>query len=294
MKKRIMAIVLCFVTVLTSVSAGFINFSASSAFPPLAIYYENEKIESINIPQNDKKTVTAISEDARDYEYRWQFLVDVNEDLWVDVYAQNSNELTLSYALLLSAIDNNGSVYLRVAAETDNGTVYSEPVYVTVTPSTEFAPLAEQETQPVRAAKAAPYALAASEEAPLAEDDVRIIINYLDAETGNEMYTSYSVLLKKGEVSTYKQTVLSPTWLGYAPKYYAADPMIGYQDAALATDDASEIIIDIAVNADTLSEIVYNIYYKASEVPYAAKYFYQNLYDDMYSEDATAFSVRRL
>lgn len=112
---------------------------------------------------------------------------------------------------------------------------------------------------------------------------VTITINYLDYDsyaqggTPGIVYDPYIATIEKG--SKFIQTVISPTFIGFEP-FYAKD------SDGIVDDPASSIVF----NYEKLNEnIVINVYYKASMVKFAVKFYFQNINDDLYTEDASLY-----
>ena len=114
---------------------------------------------------------------------------------------------------------------------------------------------------------------------------VDIYINYLDAVSGQPIYTGFAAQIQYG--TSYSNTVISPTYLGYAPFYNAADPSGGTVDA---NDDATVVALNIPADY-TAAQYVVNVYYKAIDVPYAVRYYFQNINDDMYTENMGLYRI---
>lgn len=121
-----------------------------------------------------------------------------------------------------------------------------------------------------------------------APKNVKITIKYLDEaslEDGAEeapLYNAYTAVIEKG--SAFEQEVISPTFLGFAP-YYDADG-----DGNI-DDDAS--VIRLKYEEDELEEdITFNVYYKAVDVNYAIRFFFQNVHDDLYTENTSFYTTR--
>lgn len=279
MRKKFLSVILCFLTVLTTVSIGFVNYRAAAASPHVSVTYEGEETESIAVPQNEKRTVTSNCEYTEVKQYKWQILADINSQLWVDIQDQKEKDLDVSYALISGVIKDN-SAYIRAAVVSADGeTYYSSPVSVTIMEVADgFSSYAQPKAK--AASKSAAKANSYDSEAQALEDDdfVYIRIKYLDAESGAPVYEDYISRIEKG--NPFSQPVLSPTVIGFSPWWNPEDPL---SSAADAKEPAN--FIEIAVNGNETEEVVYNVYYKPSEVPFAAKFFYQNLYDNLYTED---------
>lgn len=112
---------------------------------------------------------------------------------------------------------------------------------------------------------------------------VTVTINYLDYDsyaqggTPGIVYDPYIATIEKG--SKFIQTVISPTFIGFEP-FYAKD------SDGIVDDSASSI----PFNYENLNEnIEINVYYKASMVKFAVKFYFQNINDDLYTEDASLY-----
>lgn len=84
--------------------------------------------------------------------------------------------------------------------------------------------------------------------------------------------------------------MLSPTYLGYAPYWNPEDPDTA--DPGAATESAQSLAL--SVGADYTGETyTVNVYYKAIAVSYAVRYYFQNIHDDMYSENVDYYRQDR-
>lgn len=119
---------------------------------------------------------------------------------------------------------------------------------------------------------------------------VDISINYLDAVSGQPIYTGFTAQIQYG--TSYHNTVISPTYLGYAPFYNAANPSVTAPEGGTvdANNDATVVTLDIPADY-TAAQYVVNVYYKAIDVPYAVRYYFQNINDDMYSENMGLYRI---
>lgn len=126
---------------------------------------------------------------------------------------------------------------------------------------------------------------------------VTITIYYLDAASlieGREesaVYTPYVATIEKG--SAFSQNVISPTYLGFAPYLSTDDNKItvtldGENYVYSGGEDASTVVLDYAEGALIKDEEI-KVYYKPIEVPYGVRYFFQNINDDSYTEEAILY-----
>lgn len=117
--------------------------------------------------------------------------------------------------------------------------------------------------------------------AKAATEYVTITIKYLDESSTSDneaaIYTPYVATIEKR--SSFSQNVVSPTFLGFAP-YYDGDN----------DGDTDESAATIKLNYDSVtSDIEIKVFYKPIEVNYAIRYFFQNVNDDLYTEDVSLY-----
>lgn len=255
----------------------------------VTVTHKGSAVDSLSLPQDERTTLTAVcASDVTDASYQWQILADVASELWVNIYDATEQSLALSCALLNSLADDTGSAYVRCRVTASGQTIDSNVVCVTAARTIPVETGAEDEADANAAPTGRAPALRAPARAPAAtsEEYVEITINYLDAVTRKSIYKSYQAQIKKG--TSYTSNVISPAYLGYAPFYNAAAP--SGKDALAANDDATTIHLNIPTSYSAPTYVV-NVYYKAIDVPYAVRYYFQNIHDDTYSENVGLYRV---
>lgn len=235
------------------------------------------KTAQVTLPQSGRVTMEAASETG-DTGYQWQILLD---GAWVSIYDATAASLTLTYAMVSPALEK-GSAMVRCAV---GGESASDPVKVTVSYDVEADAAAlnrqrDELTQETSAAAAAPRRTPRRVSRSGAPEYINVTVNYLDAVTGLPIYTGFSATIKTGE--PYSQKVLSPTYLGYAPYWNPTDPAT--TDPGAATESAQSLALSVGAGY-TGETYTVNVYYKAIAVSYAVRYYFQNIHDDMYSEN---------
>lgn len=250
----------------------------------VTVTVDGAKTAQVTLPQSGRVTLEAASETG-DTDYQWQIQLDGD---WVNIYDATAATLTLTYAMVSPALEK-GSAMVRCAV---GGESASDPVKVTVSYDVE-ADSADlnrqkealaQETSAAAAPRRTPRRVSRSS----APEYINVTVNYLDAVTRLPIYTGFSATIKSGE--PYSQKVLSPTYLGYAPYWNPNDP--DTTDPNTATVSAQSL--DLSVGADyTEATYTVNVYYKAIAVPYAVRYYFQNINDDMYTENVDYYRQDR-
>lgn len=270
---------------------------ADAAELSVSVTQDGRAVEQLTISQAENAAVEAACT-VEGAGLQWQILT---EEGWVDIYGADSAALTVSYALVREVLDGTGSAYVRCAAAADGETAVSEPVCVAAelaVPVTqadvaayEAAQAQQRAAQQAQSASAAKRAARRAGRSARTSEYVQVSINYLDAETGLPIYTGFSAQIQQG--TAYSNTVISPTYLGYAPYYNAAQPDITVpaQGEVDAPDKADSIVLHITEDYDKAAYVV-NVYYKAINVPYAARFYFQNIHDDFYTEDVSLYQQR--
>ena len=296
--------------------------------PDIYVTLDGGRVEEILLHKDEKLTLRSVIKNVSVSSYGWQVLDDSgNGQQWVNIYDKHESEIEISAALFKSVTNAYGESYLRAVGETEFGRVCSVPVRVLLTdPEEKFAD-AGLEPLMLKASKAKKLLGAAGESA-----GITITINYLDAENpSRSVYSSYTATLT-GD-STFSQTVLSPTHIGYAP-FWTGNPgdvvpadnseyeiTLGTETRTYTYDaannvyvnngtsvpetdadwisaimskvieenanlDASTVTVSFDPAVDEFKDTVINVYYKAIEVPYSVRYYFQNINDDGYSLNA--------
>ena len=246
----------------------------------VTVTVDGAKTTQVTLPQSGRVTLEAASETG-DTDYQWQIQLDGD---WVNIYDATAATLTLTYAMVSPALEK-GSAMVRCAV---GGESASDAVRVTVSYDVEADAAAlnrqrDELTQETSAA-AAPRRTPRRASRSSAPEYINVTVNYLDAVTGLPIYTGFSATIKSGE--PYSQKVLSPTYLGYAPYWNPADPATA--DPGAAAESAQSL--DLSVGKDyTRETYTVNVYYKAIAVPYAVRYYFQNINDDMYTENVDLY-----
>lgn len=266
MKKRIVALLLCCVMLLTLSPSLIATATADDETTPAQTEVTVSPAKA-NLPRNKKVTLTAQAKDAKSYQ--WQIMAE--DDLWVDISGETESTIQVSYAMVASLL-NGSKAQLR--CKTDLGT--TDPATVTVTEAQAVA-AAPAKAAPkagtvTKEAKAIGEAVVHDGEGDVGNDETvtpgettgderdtyTIVINYVFAD-GKQAANPWTATVAKG--SSYTQVVTSPTVLGYAP-------------------DQETVSVNVEnAQADT----TYKVTYKPAEVEFTVKHYQQNLNDNQYT-----------
>lgn len=255
------------------------------------ITLDSQPINHIAIEQADKKTLSAATVGIESPLFQWQILLDRQNAVWVNIYDRTERNCEISYALVKSMLDDTGSAYIRCAVTSVGEIIYSNEVCIIVNPEQESAPqvtaFAPMRYDTTGALTDIPPMFSSARNT--VTDYVTITIKYLDiASLGSTeesaIYSPYTATIARG--TSFRQSVVSPTFLGFAPYLDSNnDGVINDEDASAAS---------YVFNEDAVTEnIEIKVYYKPIEVNFAVKYFFQNINDDLYTENASHYHTAK-
>ena len=294
-RKRLFSLFLCIIMTLGCLSAYPTMAVTGSELKAVTIKYHGKEAERLTLPKNERAELTAeCTPESDGTEYQWQILADPENEIWVNIYDGIEKQLTVSYAMVQSLLDAAGSTYIRCRATFGGDQCISSPVCVTV----EYLPPfggSETVAQTSKTQKPKKSILKAAVQESNEQQMVSISINYLDGVSGLPIYSSYTGYVNVSK-DGYAATVISPTYLGYEPRYNASNPdrtlpeSDGKDFSNLFPDSAATINLNIPKGYSQAQYIV-NVYYFAGKVPYAARYFFQNIHDDQYTENVNLYKI---
>lgn len=254
MKKRILSLVLCAAMLLSMclfLGAGMTN--------SLTVCDSNgEAVKRVDLPVNQKISLTAQAQSAAENDaYQWQ--IQAAKNVWANILGSDTQTLELSYPMVASALSEKNTVQIRcrlTSAETGEAT-FSDAVTVEVTAATAVDTPASADAAAAPVLRSPAKVAAAANDAP----ETRTIEIKYEFEDGRQAAPSWTATVAKG--SPFKQTINSPTVVGYEPE----------------PSDKS-ITIDVTNIQDNITRTVY--YYPA-EVEFTVKHYKQNVNGDKYT-----------
>ena len=98
------------------------------------IYLNGVEVTQITMPQFDRPTLSASTTLEGNVSCRWQILADAESDFWVNIYGENSPELTLSYGMVASLLDSNNQAWVRCVTSAGGTEVISDALPITLEP----------------------------------------------------------------------------------------------------------------------------------------------------------------
>lgn len=258
MKKRILSLVLCAAMLLSM--CLFLGAGVTNSLT--VCDSSGEAVKRVDLPVNQKISLTAQAQSAAENDaYQWQ--IQAAKNVWANILGSDTQTLELSYPMVASALSEKNTVQIRcrlTSAETGEAT-FSDAVTVEVTAATAVDTPASADAAAAPVLRSPAKVAAAANDAP---ETCTIEIKY-EFENGRQAAPSWTATVAKG--SPFKQTINSPTVVGYEPE----------------PSDKS-ITIDVTNIQDNITRTVY--YYPA-QVDFTVEYYQQNVNDDKYTSAGT-------
>lgn len=258
MKKRILSLVLCAAMLLSM--CLFLGAGVTNSLT--VCDSSGEAVKRVDLPVNQKISLTAQAQSAAENDaYQWQ--IRAAKNVWANILGSDTQTLELSYPMVASALSEKNTVQIRcrlTSAETGEAT-FSDAVTVEVTAATAVDTPASADAAAAPVLRSPAKAAAAVNDAP----ETRTIEIKYEFANGTQAAPSWTATVAKG--SPFKQTINSPTVVGYEPE----------------PSDKS-ITIDVTNIQDNITRTVY--YYPA-QVDFTVKYYQQNVGDDKYMLSGT-------
>lgn len=313
MKKKILALFLCCVMVVSLVPAAL-----TTAFENgngLRIYGSNgAAAESVLLKRTDKMALTAVAETGSG-SYQWQ--IHVSGDVWANIIGTSGNTLELSYGLVANLL-NGDAAEIRCKLTNDVGNVsYSNTVTVQISPDTAMRRAAAaapafgtviSEAQPIGEPVITPADTAAAYSAPVV-NNVPAVDSESDADTepapesddnsdplGNPAPVSDPVPANNPAPVNDPPAEEPPTTYTILINYIFEDgkqaaPSWSAQVATGSTytqDIQSPVVVGYTpdkavVHVNTSEAKTYTVTYQPAEVDFTVKHYRQNVSNDGYT-----------
>lgn len=219
-----------------------------------------EKVSQVVLEDDGKLRFEAVTDLEVAY-YQWQIKDPAADDRWINISGGSAKYQWVTYALVGSMLAGDGAAQLRCKLTVNNEIVYTETVKVILSLKvTDPAP----EEEP--ASLVGPMLYTAR---PIDEEltTYSIVINYL-FDNNAIAFESYGATVAAG--SDFKESIKSPTIVGYAPFRRMGDE---YVSAEYVNFDLTNIQQDITIN----------VIYEPALVDFAVHHHLQNILDDDYS-----------
>ncbi len=270
---KVISLVLAVVLLISSIPLSSLSAFASED-KSFDILLDGQKVSALKLLEDDKLTLTTSFSDSESLSYRWQLLIDEENDEWVGIRGGTKNFCNVTYALIGSLLDSNGTACLRCKIDDGERIYCSNTVAITVS-YTAGTTYEAQETQNAVASEAesraaTPMLRAA---AAVADDEeyttCNIIVNYTYAD-GSIAFEPFTATIEYGGDFSFVAT--SPEVVGYAPKRQVEGEYI----------NAAEVIFN---ETDVMQDITINVVYQPVLVNYTVRHHLQNVLNDDYEKD---------
>ncbi len=250
--------------------AGFIKILRDGVECYSLELYEYEKIEI---------TAEKISADAK---YQWQILHPEKNNLWINIYDAKEVTLPLTAALLKNMLRDDGTAQVRCRADVGEDAYVTPAFTVTLLNGEETVYTGEDSAEfyaadgddddeiPEFVTVTIEYTLYSYQESDISDE--LVITNMGDA------FTPYIATLKSGQTGDINKSVHTPTIMGY-------EAWLTDEDGNKLGEEAIDSVL-LQYNDLVENKVVYVGYFPA-KVKYEVRYYFQNIYDDLYTEDTS-------
>ncbi len=298
MHNRILSFLLAFLLFLSNVpfsvlsigSSGDSAQSGSTAAPQLQYDYntmyiarDGKQIQSLPLLSHEKIELSAdgIAENAK---YQWQVEHPEKEGVWVNVYDGTEKTISVTLALVENVLRENGTAKLRCRAYTDTYAYLSNTVTVV---------MAQEQTVSSKLAMAPGSAVVLADDEPVTPEFVTVAIRYqqynwrkVEGElllvcTNEDVFTPY-IATYTYNAPYYGKTVETPNLVGYVNSV----DKVTVNGVEYTGDDVQYADGTVSINFDYITaDVVVYVKYVPDMVQYQVRYFFQNIYDDLYAEN---------
>lgn len=270
-KNRILSLFLALTMIFTALPISSVGANATEA-TPINILYNGQKVDDFVLMEDEKITLTTSASGSDSLSYRWQIRIDEESDRWVNIKGYTKDFCVVSYALIGSLLNTNGSADLRCKA-TDGANEYlSNTVTVTVSYNAPITYEKAEETLETSNTSVARYSLRTANNAvALAAEDEElqsctIVINYT-YEDNSLAFEPFVATIEYGGAFNY--TAVSPTVVGYAPYILQGGTYVDAKNVELDYENLTE-------------DKVIDVVYRPVLVDYTVRHYTQNVLDDNY------------
>ena len=247
-------------------------------YDTLKITRDGKLLSSLDLLKHEKIAISAVGLPAS-AKYQWQVEHPEKNGVWVNIYDGTDMDISVTLALVENVLRPDGTARLRCRAYTDTYAYISNTVTVH---------LVEEGAASVPAAKGeSGHAVKLDEDA---QDFVTVEIHYIKYEYVKHVdangvttyqlekldtpaYGSYVATILRG--ANFAVSVPNPVIVGYSPSWIPKD------GADMPNDTVQINLTNVQEN------LVFEVEYRPAEVNYSIHYYFQNIYDDLYVENAT-------
>ncbi len=255
-------------------------------YDTLKITQDGETISELSIYEHEKIEIQAngLTENA---DYQWQVQHPEKDDVWVNIYDGTNQNISVTLALVSNVLRKDGTAKLRCRAYTEDYAYLSNTITVTLL-TEENAAVPTMYTMPGKGQTVSTAAVRDSSEF------VTITVIYHQyKKISNDVGDNSYILDKENVFSSYVATLTHnaprpddiecPELVGYRPEI-ATVTVGGAESSDAVTLSGNKI----SIASETItSDIVITVHYKPIAVRYQVRYFFQNIYDDLYTEDVS-------
>ena len=231
----------------------------------VSVLHNGAAHKSIDLNDGAEEVLSLFVFGSKPTNISWQILTP-SGDRWINIYGSNSEEISVSYALVGNMLNENNAAFIRAEIKHDGKTCISQPVEIKLIYDTGEV-VTDEMTPGTFAMRSAVRAVADEDDEEEKFEIFSIVVNYI-FDNGGIAFEPYGASVAGG--SDFHELVKSPTVVGYKPVTRVGDSYV----------DAKEILLDYT---NITSDITVNVIYEPDIVKYQVHHHLQDLYDDDFS-----------
>lgn len=270
--RKTISLLLSFVMILSLVPVELFAFATDGQTNelPLDVYHNGTISNEVVLDIYKRESISAASVEGASYQ--WYVLNPDVENQWIKISDKKNKDCSISYALIVNKLNKEGAAYLRCDATVGEIVYRSNPVKISVSYPVNLNNTTVVNKQEKAEPEEQMSKFSLSRNATRANEYVHVEVEYV-YEDNTKAFESYIAYLEAG--SDFTATVRSPIIIGY-------DPFLD--------DKAAD---EIKLSFDEINEnITYTVVYKPKVVTYTVKHYFQNIYDDLYTENAALAEIK--
>lgn len=240
----------------------------------LVATYEGKEISELQLLSHEKKELIATGI-AGNVDYQWQILHPEETGLWADIYDATENTISVSAALTKNMTNEEGRAYIRCMATTEECTYVTDVVSIIICEEIKVeAPKytapgdGEEDIMLLADGDDHPEFVTVTIKYEKWENQYNLTTDEYELKYVGPAFSSYMATIQWGK--SFKTTVSNPTIVGY--------------DSYFGDETTASLSVEIDLT-EVKDDVVFVVNYKPAVVKYEVHYYFQNIYDDLYTED---------
>lgn len=267
-------------------SVHFVDYTSEK----LVISVNDEVVNAIDMYREDRVTVSCEYNSDNSVSYQWQIELVNQSGVWIDIYNANKEALDITYGLIGNMLVDN-STKIRCVVSYDDITEISRFVTVNVVDRSSNVSyrIDNNIIEDNDGEDSTPEFVTVSVKYPQYCWEVNDNGEFTLVKQSIDAFTSYVAVLQYGSsfVKTGNDAIVPPQIVGYTPYRLDSDNIEDLFDSN--GNIIASVCEKVEINETSVtSNLTYTVVYLPStNTKYQVRYFFQNIYNDLYVEDTS-------